>query len=382
MLLAMVGIVVIAAGFVRSARLPAPLDVDGGSTLSVPQSVRVGDEGLIAIEPGSALLKHLKTIELAPVPVRSPVLTVSGNVLARIRGGEGAIEDRWQFANSELATSYSDWLRTRGEVQFSTRQLEKTRELSRAETGYLEANVNRLEPLFKNGNLPERDYKAAQADLLKAQLQGEKDVFAAESAQRVATNALTAIERDLAREGIDPQFFSRPRENLVLVGVQIPESRVSDVESGQRCLARFYAFRNRTFQSQLQLLNSQLTHERRTMRALLEIEDSEDRLRPGMFAEINIGTDERQAILIPAEALVRLCKGDYLFVQSGTDWRPVLVRVGPQQQGQFEILEGATPGETIVTHGAILLKPVAARIVCEPFGEFLPDSDATSVRIE
>lgn len=382
MLLAMALIIVIAIGLVRTGRLPAPLDIDGRSTSSIPPAVDASDDGLIMTAPQSALRHHLEKARLEPVPIRSPILTVPGNVLARIRSGKGAIEDRWQFANSELATSYSEWLRTRGEVQFASRQLEKTKELARAETGYLEANVNRLEPLFKSGNLPERDYKAAQADLLKAQLQGEKDVFAAESALRVATNSLTAIERELAREGLDPLIFSRPRDNLVLVGVQIPEARISDVESGQRCLARFYAYRRETYESPLVLLNSQLTNERRTLRGLLELDDPVDRLRPGMFAEVGIGADERQALLIPAEALIRLCSGDYVFVQSGDGWRPALVRVGPQQHGQLELLEGANMGETIVTRGAILLKPVAARIVCETRDELFPVSDASSIRTE
>ena len=376
MLLAMGGIVLIAAGLVRSARLPAPFDSEGSSSPSVPQVVRAGPDGVITIDPESALHKHLTTLRLERESVRIPVVGVSGSVLARIRSGNGALEDRWQFSNTELASSYTDWLKARSESQFSARQLEKTRELSHAETGYLEANVKRLEPLWKSGNLPERDFKAAQADLLKAQLQGEKEVFAAESALRVATNALNAVERDLQRDGLDSSIFLRPREDLVLVGVQIPETRVSLVETGQRCLARFYAYRNETFEARLEILNSQLTHERRTMRALLELEDAAFRLRPGMFAEISIGTDERQALLIPAESLIRLCNGDYVLVEASGGWRPVAVRVGPQQRGRFEVLEGIEAGQTIVTFGAILLKPAATRIVCEAVGS-TPAADAS-----
>jgi hypothetical protein len=370
MLLATAGILLVLAGLMRSPRLPAQWDAATGVAPSLSNAIQIGDDGTIAIDERSGVRKHLDAVTLAPASVRIPALTVSGAILARITPGEAPLEDRWQFGNTELAATYAEWLRMRGEVKFLAGQLEKTQELFRAETGYLEANVRRLEPLWKSGNLPERDYKAAEADLLKAQLQGEKDVFAAESALRVASNSLTALDRDLAREGIDPRIFARPREDLVIVGVQIPETRIAQVASGQRCFARFYAFPKETFESELQLLSSQLSHERRTMRALFELEDPRDRLRPGMFTEVHLGTDQRDALLIPAEALLRLCDGDYVLRQiDGRTWKPVVVQVGGQFRRQFEILDGLRAGETIATRGAILLKPAATRILCDPGSE-------------
>ena len=347
-------------------RAASPAVKPGEDRPRVAPVVRVEPDGLVRISTDSPLQQHLSRERLETQLVRFPALTVSGSILARIQPGTEPIEDRWQFSNADLATSYADWLRTKGEVEFARSQLTKTQQLSRAQTEYLEANLKRLEPLWKSGNVPERDYKAAQADLLKAQLQGEKDLFAAESTLRVAQKNLKALERDLSQDGIEPIVFSRAVEHMVLVVANVPETKISQVREGQGCLARFYAYPDRTFDAHVEVLNTLLTHERRTLRVLFELSDPGGVLRPGMFAEVGVGTDEREAILIPSDALLHVELEDYAVMQVDDDaWRPVAVRVGEEYQGSFEVLQGLTSGNTVISRGTILLKPSVVQVLRE-----------------
>jgi hypothetical protein len=364
MIAGLVGVAFIVVLLVRPPeRSRAPV-VDLIKGNAVPPAVQVTPDGEIAISGDSPLQRHLSREVLQAQLVRYPVLTVSGSIQARIQAGAEPIEDRWQFGNTDLATSYADWLRTKGELEFARSQLTKTHELTRAQTGYLEANLKRLEPLWKSGNLPEKDYKAAQADLLKSQLQGEKDVFAAESTLRVAQKTLKALERDLSQDGIEPIVFSRAVEHMVLVVANVPETRISQVHEGQGCLARFYAYPDKTFDAHVEMLSTLLTHERRTLRVLFELSDPEGVLRPGMFAEVGLGTDEREAILISGDALLHIGLEDYVVLQTADgNWRPALVRVGEEHQGSFEVLQGVAAGQTIITRGTILLKPSVAQVL-------------------
>jgi hypothetical protein len=312
----------------------------------------------LVIDEQSSLSRQLARHALKLEKVRFPALTVSGVIVARLRAGEEPVEDRWQFTDANLTSTYADWLRTRSELEFSRRQLAKTIELTAAETDYLDANLRRIEPLWKGGNLPEREYKSAKAELLRVQLQGEKDVFAAESTLRVTMKTMTALERALAQEGIEPAIFEQAREPTVIVSANVPESKISRVRIGQECLAQFYAFPGRTFSGHVGLPSSLLTRERRTLRVLFQLTDAAELLRPGMFAEVGLGTDEREALLVPAESLLHVNHADYVLVEESPGLcRPAKVRTGEQFQGMFELLEGPAAGQTVIGSGAILLQP-------------------------
>ncbi len=84
-----------------------------------------------------------------------------------------------------------------------------------------------------------------------------------------------------------------------------------------------------------------------------------------MFAEIALGTDAREALLVPIEGVVHVGRDDYILV--GTDepgvWRTTEVQTGEPRGHEVEILHGLTAGERVMGEGAILLKPVIVRSI-------------------
>ena len=101
-----------------------------------------------------------------------------------------------------------------------------------------------------------------------------------------------------------------------------------------------------------------LSSERRSLRVLLSIHDPEDKLRPGMFAEIGIGTDPHKALLAPADAVIHIGRTDYVLIREESTWRVSEVKVGEMRNQTVEILDGLQEGDQIAGRGAILLKPV------------------------
>lgn len=90
-----------------------------------------------------------------------------------------------------------------------------------------------------------------------------------------------------------------------------------------------------------------------------ELNDQEGRLRPGMYAEISLGTDPRQAILAPADGVLHIGDSDYVLIEAGSGlWRVTKVRVGERAGEQVEILDGLQDGQRLIGNGAILLKPL------------------------
>lgn len=338
-------------------REPATPVPPAGAAEDRPPVSAVGSRR-IAVNDTTPLARNLQRETVTAQRVSFPLLTVTGSVVARIRPGDGPIEERWQFFSAELSTTYAEWLKARADVEFARTQLEKTRELVEAQESRHATIVARLKSLA--GTVPTKDLATAEADLIQSQIQGQKDVFAAESALRVATRLASSLERQLAQGGVEPAVLARARDGMVLISANVPESKISLVVSGQSCEARFFGFPGDVYSAHVEELGSILSSERRTLRVLFDLSDDKDRLRPGMFAEVGLGTEPREAILIPTAAVIHIGRADYVLVQESggatLEVRPVELT---QARGTtIEVAAGLVAGDVIVTDGAILLKPV------------------------
>ena len=221
------------------------------------------------------------------------MLKVTGSIVARLPLGDGQAEGRWDFNVAELATAYADWLKARADVPFSRQQLTSIRQLSKAKIDAGTEVVDRLEKLVKAGTDPEKDLVAARADLLQTKIQGQKDDHEAETNLRTAERSLATLERQLYQTGVDPPLLLKNTESKAIVVAKVPEAKVGLVEAGQACVARFFAFPDVLFAGRVGSLAPTLSKESRTLRVFFEVSDPRGRLKPGMFAEIGLGTDPR-----------------------------------------------------------------------------------------
>ena len=96
----------------------------------------------------------------------------------------------------------------------------------------------------------------------------------------------------------------------------------------------------------------------RTMTIRAEFTNNNNRLKPQMFGELLVPVAQNyKAILIPAEAIVKIDNQDYVFIQkdAGTFQRRS-IKTGSVQKGLVEIKEGLSEGEQVVTKGSFYLK--------------------------
>lgn len=325
--------------------------------------VSVAGPSLLAIDPESLLGKRLPLVKIELRSVSHPLLIVTGSVVARIRDGSEPLEERWQFASSDVATTYADWLQAQADVEFNRRQLEATRELTKAQVGRIEKVIERLETLAPTGTVPRKDLLEAEANLVQARLQGQKDVFSMESSTRTAIRQQAALERTLMQNGIEPIALTRAREGMVLISANVPEDKIGLVKAGQACDARFYGFPTEVYSAHVEELSSVVDPQRHTLRVLFDLNDEAGQLRPGMFAEVGLGTDPREAVIVPATAVVHIGRDDFVFKQEGDalKFAVTAIDLGEAHGADVEIVAGIQPGDTIVAQDAILLKPAAVQ---------------------
>ncbi len=91
----------------------------------------------------------------------------------------------------------------------------------------------------------------------------------------------------------------------------------------------------------------------KTMLAEIEMPNPKHDLRPGMYCTVRIVVETRpEALLIPAAALVSEKTGNSVFTVAGDKARRVPVKIGFNDGGWVEILEGLKLNEPVIIMGA------------------------------
>lgn len=327
------------------------------------EQVTLAGPYLIAVQPGSLIEKKLELIPVTEERVTNPLLTVTGAIMARLRTGTSAMEDRWQFSSVALSSIYADWQKASTEMEFDAKQLSKTRELTNAQQNSQNRVVERLRKLVATGTEAMRDLTSAESSLLQTQLEGQKAVFEAESALSQATHSKADLERRLLQEGIDTELLVRSTiSGTTLVMADVPEIRINLVSAGQACEARFYGLPHQLFRGVVRSIAPALSTEHRTLRIFFELNDQQGQLKPGMYADIGLGMDPRWTRLTPSDAVLHIGESDYVLTEAGLGlWRVTTVQVGERLGSRVEILDGLKNGQKIVGNGAILLKPLVVK---------------------
>ena len=118
------------------------------------------------------------------------------------------------------------------------------------------------------------------------------------------------------------------------------------------------AFPGRLFRARVDSVGSVMDPRTRTVKVRAEVENTDERLRPGMFCEMRVALPGREEVLaVPRDALLADEGEHFVFVH----WKEEYfvgrsVRPGRSFADQVEILEGLAPGDRIVIEGAFLLK--------------------------
>jgi len=354
MIAASVATLLVVAWIVAPERHVTPAPRDASRTSEIAKLV---GPRLVSVAPGSAFERKLEIKPVKVDRVSYPLLTVTASVVARFVAGKASPQDRWQFQTADLSNAYADWRRAQNEVEFAEKQLDKTRELAAAQVSRYGEAHERLQKLVDTGTETARDLAAAKADLVQAQIQTQKDVFEAESALNVGLRNRAAAERLLAQSGVDPLALEA-REEVAIVVAEVPEARLDVVRLGEHCEARFYGMPDRAFPGRVTRIAPMLSPERRTLRVLFELPDAANKLKPGMFADVGLGTDARDALLVPAAAVIHYGQADYVFARSGPGpWRVQQVDLGESHADELEVRQGVAAGEQVIGAGAVLLKP-------------------------
>lgn len=155
------------------------------------------------------------------------------------------------------------------------------------------------------------------------------------------------------------------------VDFRVPEVFATDLHPGQEVEISVDAMAGQGFAGTVTAIDPRVDVNGRSVMLRAEIPNEDRSLKPGMFARVRLVLEEKpDALMIPEQALVP--RGQEQLVVRIEDGKAVYVpvRIGQRSKGMVEIVDGVSPGDTVVTAGQVKLQPG------QPV-QILPGPDAT-----
>jgi cobalt-zinc-cadmium efflux system membrane fusion protein len=156
--------------------------------------------------------------------------------------------------------------------------------------------------------------------------------------------------------------FTVADESTMWMLADVPEADSVDIKVGAPVSAAILALPGRTFSGKVTAIAAAIDPNSRRLTVRCEIKNPRRELRSGMFATFFIRTGEpMQSASVPLDGVVREGDGTMSMWVVGSDphvFTHRTVKLGLQQDGYDQILEGIKPGETVAVSGAIFLSNI------------------------
>jgi membrane fusion protein (multidrug efflux system) len=143
----------------------------------------------------------------------------------------------------------------------------------------------------------------------------------------------------------------------IKVDFRIGEVHLPDLQPGQTISIALNAFPDETFAGEVYAIEPQVDIDGRAVVIRARLPNPDQRLRPGLFARIDLTVDEAaDALLVSEDAIVP--RGDQHFVYRLIEGKAILTEVvlGKRKDTLVEVATGLTPDDLVITAGQLKLR--------------------------
>jgi len=235
-----------------------------------------------------------------------------------------------------------------------------------AQVDLARTNLERVDKLLAKQLISqsERDNAVAAADQMQAQADNIRTIINKKTI-RAPFNGHLGIRQvnlgQMLREG-DP-IVTLQALNPIYVDFTLPQQQLRQVRLGLAVRVTTDALPGETLQGRITAINPLVEADTRQIKVEATADNSGNKLRPGMFANVAVGLPGRQMVLaIPATAVLYAPYGDSVFVveddkdKKGKVLRQQFVRLGIKRGDFVAVTSGLKEGETVVSTGVFKLR--------------------------
>jgi len=218
--------------------------------------------------------------------------------------------------------------------------------------------------------LPKRAVSQSQYDEAKANFDAAKARVNEAEAQLNKKTIRAPFDGTLGIRMVDQGEYIPTGTSIVEINMLDPiyvdytlsERDLPKVATGYPVIATVAAVPNETFEGKVTAINTSVNPQTRTVRVRATLDNSENRLRPGMFATIQTRQPaDDQVVTVPRTAISYNTYGDFVFVVEENDEGQKVVnrrtvKTGETRDTRAAVLSGLEAGETVVAKGLLRLR--------------------------
>lgn len=228
------------------------------------------------------------------------------------------------------------------------------------------SNYERMKTLYAQGAVSKHDLEQAQlafnlaADAMNAPAEATAQTQIDSIRNQISNATLTSpVDGEVATRSIDPGEMASPTQAVmsvvnidkVYVEGTVAESDIALVKEGQKVSVNVDAAGGK-FDGVVTTLSPVADPQTKGYPVKVEIANPGHKLKPGMFAEIQLVTKEKKdAVVVPKDALVNRDTDKILYVVKDGTVEERKVTTGIESDDNVEITSGLAVGEKFVTEG-------------------------------
>ncbi|HGY55752.1 MAG TPA: efflux RND transporter periplasmic adaptor subunit [Caldithrix abyssi] len=137
----------------------------------------------------------------------------------------------------------------------------------------------------------------------------------------------------------------------IMVTVPVPDIHLHSVREGQKAKVVFDALPQQTFHGAIYEIAPQLDASSHSATVRIRLENPSNRIKPGMFARIELNLSSHHGLTIPVDAVVRKGAEKYVFVIRNGMAEKRQISTGMILGNEIEVVSGLKEGDTVATLG-------------------------------
>ncbi len=240
-------------------------------------------------------------------------------------------------------------------------------------------NFEKISELYRKGLISKKKFEQASTEYELAMIESGEKKEEILAASKGLTQAEIEVERariNLEKTKIKAPFsgiitdikmspkehLSSGRELFTLVNIsqihiqaKVLESEIGRMRVGREVEIKFSAYPGKVYKGRTKAISPIINPEDKTCKVVIEVDNPEEEIKPGMHAEVEIPAEiHKNRLLIPQEAvLVRGRKLAFVVEDGLAKWR--YIQVGLENEDYAEVLDGVMEGELVIIEGHFTL---------------------------
>lgn len=224
---------------------------------------------------------------------------------------------------------------------------------SQTQIANLERDLQRYRELYEVGGISKQ-----QIEQLEVQLEVAKSSASNLAENTTLTSPINGVvtQRNYDSGDMPAGMHILQIENFnpVKLIINVSENLYTSITKGMQVAVLMDVYPDEEFSGKIALIHPTINQASHTFPIEVHIQNADSRIRPGMFARVNINLGSKESILVPdASVLKQVGSNDrHVFVVEDGKAVKRVITIGQHLGGYYEVVTGIDAGDKIVVAGA------------------------------